>query len=287
MSRVSEVARRRIIGTLGRAHIAGTEVADAICVARREVAGGALTTLGPWASREDPPTVVADRYVCAIAAIEADAVPATLSVKLPDLHFDIGLVARVLSAAAEHHVAIHLDSLSIASQERTMALLPELVAAHPGLGVTLPGRWARSLPDARDVLRLGVRSVRVVKGQWCDPHDPHRNPADGMQAVIDVLSGAEAEVEVATHDEAVARRATDHLSACGTPWRLGQLYGMPRIDRSHLAGSEIKVLVYVPFGTAYLPYALRKALRHPTILGWAARDLVRAHASRQDREPAR
>lgn len=277
MTRPSQLARRRIISTLGRAHIAGREVDDAICVARREVVGGAITTLGPWAARDDPAAQVAGRYACAIVAIETDALPASLSVKLPDLHFDLGLMGDVLAMAEEHHVAIHLDSLSIESQEQTMALLPALVAAHPQLGVTLPGRWARSLSDAKEVIQMGVRSVRVVKGQWADPDDRRRDPAEGLEAVVEVLVGTDAEVGVATHDLAVARRAVARLSGAGTPWRLGQLYGMPRLRAADLATDHMKVLVYVPFGAAYLPYALSQAVRHPTVLRWAVRDLVRAH----------
>src|SRR5690606_24601998 len=137
-----------------------------------------------------------------------------------------------LDVARRRGVGVHLDSMHPDTADRTLALLPLLLAVHPGLGCTLPGRWARSVEDARYVTDLGVRSVRVVKGQWADPADPRRDARAGVLAVVDALrspgvgaggragprsvagagarSGAEAgtraglEVGVATHDAPLA-----------------------------------------------------------------------------------
>jgi proline dehydrogenase len=232
-------------------------------------------TLGPWAARDEAPIDVLATHREAVVAIAAARLPASLSVKLPELAYDERLFAELLAWAAEHRVAVHLDSLRPDTATRTFACLREVVADHPDIGCTLPGRWSRSVRDAEAVLDMGVRSVRVVKGQWEDPAEPKRNPARGVLEVIDALRGGGAEVGVATHDEPLAAESIGRLLASQTGCRLEQLYGFPRLDvglwRRRFG---LGYLVYVPYGQAYLPYALTQALRHPKILTWVARDLV-------------
>lgn len=276
--------RTHLLSTLGRCHVAGPSIADAVRVGADEADAGAWLTLGPWRSRRDSPTAVLGMYQDAIVAIAEAALPATLSIKLPDLDFDDDLVAEVLDAAARHGVGLHVDSMKPGTEVRTLELLPDLVAAHPALGVTLPGRWARSVADAEVVADAGVRSIRVVKGQWADPADPKRDAVRGVLEVVHVLRGGVAAIGVATHDEALAVDCLERLVGAGTECRVEQLYGMPRLDvRGLEARYGVGHLVYVPFGEAYLPYAVAHALRDPRILTWIARDLVRS----RDRGPTR
>ena len=273
--RLLRAVRDRVIAALGRGHVAGPTVEDAVRVAEQEATAGGTTTLGPWSASGDDPKIVLARQREAVSAIASAGLPASVSIKLPELHYDERLLADVLSWAAAHRVGIHLDSLQADTAGATFERLREVVADHPDIGCTLPGRWARSVRDAEDVVGMGVRSVRVVKGQWEDPGDPKRDPADGMLEVVDALRGGGAAVGVATHDEGLAARCLERLVASDTDCRLEQLYGLPRLDVA-LFQRQLGVghLLYVPYGEAYLPYALTQALRHPRILAWAARDLV-------------
>ena len=267
--------RSRVIATLGRGYIAGSGLADAMRVGESEAAAGARLTLGAWIAADDPPDEALARHRDAVAAIAASGLPATVSVKLPDLDFDETRLAALLTWATAHQVSIHLDSMRPGTAAPTFERLREVVADHPTIGCTLPGRWPRSVADAERVVEMGVRSVRVVKGQWADPDDPDRDPASGVLEVIDALQGSGAEVGVATHDEPLAYEALDRLVSTNTPTRLEQLYGLPRLDVAAVRRRfGVDHLVYVPYGEAYLGYALTQALRNPRILTWAARDLI-------------
>jgi proline dehydrogenase len=280
--------RTHLLSTLGRSHVAGPSITDAVRVGGEEADAGAWLTLGPWRSRRDSPTAVLSAYQDAISAIAEAALPATLSIKLPDLDFDDDLVAEVLDTAARHGVELHVDSMKPGTEVRTLERLPDLVAAHPALGVTLPGRWARSVADAELVADAGVRSIRVVKGQWADPADPKRDAVRGVLDVVHVLRGGVATVGVATHDEALALDCLDRLVGAGTECRVEQLYGMPRLDVHGIeARFGVGHLVYVPYGEAYLPYAVARAVRDPRILTWIARDLIRSRAPGPTRSAGR
>jgi proline dehydrogenase len=142
------------------------------------------------------------------------------------------------------------------------------------IGCTLPGRWRRSPNDAHWASDHGL-CVRVVKGEWPDPREPQRNPRAGFLEVIDALAGRARRVGVATHDVALARAAIRRLQAAGTPCGLELLYGLPmRESIRHARELGIDVRVYVPYGEAYMPYALSQIRRRPRMLLWLLNDLA-------------
>ena len=256
-----------------RSYVAGPELADALRLAQTFAARGApASTLCFWDAQDDLPRLIADRYVAALRAIQRARMDSYVSIKAPSLGFDAGLVAEIAEAAVEAGgVRMHFDSLGVETVDRTFELIEHARSYRAPLGCTIPGRWGRSPRDAGRAAQMGLR-VRVVKGQWADPAgavDPHA----GFLNVIDALSGGAAPVAVATHHPALARAAVRKLQAGGTPCEMELLYGLP--SRAVLkVARELKVPVryYLPYGYAWLPYALRQARRDPRILWWVLRD---------------
>jgi proline dehydrogenase len=105
-------------------------------------------------------------------------------------------------------------------------------------------------------IELGL-TVRVVKGQWVDREVPERDPRAGFLEVIDGLAGKAKGVAVATHDPQLARESILRLQASSTPCELELLFGLP-VRRVLPVAAELGVPVryYVPYGSAWLPYAL-------------------------------
>ena len=131
-----------------------------------------------------------------------------LSIKLPALRFSPELFGEVVAQARSTGRRIHLDSLAPEDADRTRSMVDEALVAAPGLdiGYTLPGRWLRSVDDARWASDRGL-FVRVVKGEWIDPADPQRDKREGFLDVIDALAGRTSRVGVATHDPVLAAKA--------------------------------------------------------------------------------
>jgi proline dehydrogenase len=199
-----------------------------------------------------------------------------LSVKLPALQFDSEAVGTVLKAAARMPRLVHFDSHGPEDGDRMFAAIENAFRHNRHLGCTIPGRWLRSVEDARIAGEWGLR-VRVVKGQWTDPRDPEMDMRSGFLKVIDALRGRAACVAVASHDVPLAREALRRLMDAGTRCELELLHGLPRREAVRMAQQlEVPVRVYVPQGKAWLPYVLRQAKKNPWVLSWFARDLVRS-----------
>jgi proline dehydrogenase len=229
---------RRLAARAARRYVAGSTATDALAAAR-----GRPATIGYWDSGRETPEDVARQYAAAAEACEG--VDAYVSVKAPAVAFDADLLPPTP----------HLDAMGPDTVERTW----QLAETVPVLGVTLPGRWRRSVTDADRVAELGVR-VRVVKGQF--PSDDDVDPRAGFLAVVERLAERGVRIAVATHDRALAdealRRAPDA--------EVEQLYGLRPLG--------LPARVYVPYGTAYLPYAVKQLRRNPRIAWWLLRDLA-------------
>jgi len=232
------------------------------------------STLCFWDAQGDLPRHVADMYLATVRGIQSARLDSYVSIKAPSLEFDAGLVAEIAEAAAEAGIRVHFDSLGAETVDRTFRLIEQARTHHAPLGCTIPGRWRRSPRDAQRAAQMGLR-VRVVKGQWPDPGatvDPH----SGFLDIIGALAGTAAPVAVATHEPVLAATAVHRLRSAGTPCEMELLYGLPSRAVLKMARDlAVPVRYYLPYGHAWLPYALRQARRDPHILWWVLRDAYR------------
>jgi proline dehydrogenase len=257
-----------------RAYVTGPELSDAMntayCLARR----GAASTLCFWDSVDDSKERVAGMYSRTIRALACSDINSYVSIKAPSLNFDPILFSTILDETQCERIRIHFDALAWDSVEATFQMIERVQAHHPFLGCTLPGRWLRSVTDADRAVALRL-SVRVVKGQWPDPKAPNRDMRSGFLEVVDALAGRARHVAVATHDPLLAVSAFERLRETNTSCELELLFGLPDrevVERTRVF--EVPVRYYLPFGHAWLPYALGKAKRNPRILWWVIRDCL-------------
>jgi proline dehydrogenase len=217
---------------------------------------------------------VAAAFASAVSALAGEGLDAYVSIKLPPLAFDVGLLGMVLEPARASGILVHFDSLGPETATRTFEVIRQTVPMYPRLGCTLPGRWRRSIEDLDTAVRLGLH-VRVVKGQWEDPEDPTRDLREGFMEVIRGLAGRARMVSVATHDAALAQQALEVLIAAGTPCGLEVLYGLPvKAVLTTAKRLGVPVRAYVPYGHGWLPYSLSQVRRTPMTVWWMIHDLT-------------
>ena len=270
--RVASQVLRPLMRRAAQAYVAGEHLADALDTSQRLKARSVATTLGYWDGSPDSPRSVADTYLQALKALTDEG--AYFSIKLPALKFSAELACEVARAAAAAGVRIHCDAHDVELVEQTKLVTEEMLRSGAVVGCTLPGRWRRSVDNARWAIDHRL-PVRVVKGQWADPADPARDLGAGFLEVIDQLAGRAETVAVASHDVPLALEAISRLQAAGTPCTWELLYGLPmRAPLRRAAERDIPVRVYVPYGAAYLPYALGKLRQDPRIAWWLLRDLL-------------
>jgi hypothetical protein len=260
--RARPVLRERASAAVARAarrYVAGPELTDALRVADTYP----RAAIGPWDAGDESPRDVAKGYATAADALAGRE--AYLSIKAPAINCDPAVVRDLLARG----LRVHLDALAADTADDVLALAEQL-HADGDLGVTLPARWARSAADAQRAAALGLR-VRVVKGQF---GAPEVHPRAGFMAVVDalVVHGAR-HVAVATHDPALLKAGMNRLDAAGVPHEAELLHGLPMREPLRAVGGDARI--YVPYGAAFLPYALDELRRHPQRAAWLLRDALR------------
>jgi CelD/BcsL family acetyltransferase involved in cellulose biosynthesis len=254
-------------------YIAGPEIEDGIRICRRLDVNGWASTICPWDGPNDTPKAVASSYKKALQVIMAENLDCYLSIKPPSLRYDFDVLRVLLEVASEHNTRVHFDSLTPDTASRSFALLEKAASIYKNLGCTLPSRWRRSSTDAESAVGLGV-AVRLVKGQWPDLAEPDIDSSRNFLDLIDILARRVPMVAVASHDVELAKDSLLKLKQSRTPCELEQLFGLPLRIKDVAKPLGVTLRVYVPYGYAYVPYALSGIKKRPAILSWMVRDLL-------------
>jgi proline dehydrogenase len=269
---------QRLIGRAAGAYTAGPVVENARTACQHAAREHLATILCYWNRSEDSPSFVAQSYIGLLQLIADLRSDSYLSIKAPAFGFDAELLNTIVENARQRgNTPLHFDAMSPETVDRTFGLIDQVQRSYSNIGCTLPGRWRRSISDVDSAVHLGLR-VRVVKGEWCGLGADETDCYEGYIQVVEQLAAKRARhVAIATHDAPLASRCIDCLKAADVSCELELLYGLPQRGILELARKRnIRARMYVPYGSAGLPYRLKDVARNPRIFIWFARDLIRS-----------
>jgi proline dehydrogenase len=278
---------RSVVRRLAAPYIAGSTLDDAMRVVRRLNAEGKLATidvLGEEVASEAEAAHIAATYRAVLARIQSEQLDANVSVKLTGFGLELDeAICRsnldsVLAEAKAHGNFVRIDMEDSAVTDATLALYRELRSnGADNVGVVLQAYLRRTLADLP-----GLDNVRLCKGIYLEPlsvafHDPDEIRGSYL-ATLDALFDQGAYVGIATHDEVLIAEALRRIAARGLSrdqFEFQMLLGVraPRGDELVRAGHRLRV--YVPFGTHWYEYSLRRLQENPKIAGYVAADTLR------------
>ena len=278
-------------GGFARRFIAGETVADAVEAARALEAEGLSVTLdllGESVGSREATLRAVEAYVGAIAEVERGGIGRNLSLKLTQLGLTIDRATtidnlrRVLDAASAGGFFVRLDMEGSAYTDATLDAFETLWGlGYHGMGVVIQSALRRSDRDVRRLNALGAR-IRLVKGAYREPTEvAFTRKADVDAAFVDLMTLLFREgtyPAIATHDPAMIDRAKALASAAGVhpnAFEFQMLYGVRRDLQASLAAERFRVRVYVPFGTEWFPYFMRRLGERPANVGFVLRSVLR------------
>lgn len=182
---------------------------------------------------------------------------------------------RVCAAAAGAGTTVTVDMEDHTTTDRTLDTVRELRVDHPWVGAVVQAHLRRTQADCRDLAGTGSR-VRLCKGAYDEPVSVafrDRAEVDRSYArCLGVLMGGAGLPMVATHDPrliAVARRL-----GRDRPYELQMLHGVRPDAQVTLAAEGEAVRVYLPYGTEWFGYFMRRLAERPANLAFFARSLL-------------
>lgn len=273
--------------------VPGETVADAVAATRGLVAAGRAVTLdvlGEDVLDLAGARAMRDAYLALLAALaEAGcAAGGDVSLKLsamgqalPDgTAVATEHAAEIAAAAAALDCTITLDMEDHTTVDSTLAIGGALRASYPFVGNVLQTNLRRTPGDIADLDGTGAR-IRLVKGAYREPASvalQRKAEVDhAYERAIDALMSSDCYPMIATHDPAMLDRARAGAAAAdrGTDrWEAQMLYGVRPELEQRMVDDGVTMRVYVPFGTDWYGYFMRRLAERPANVAFFLRALT-------------
>jgi proline dehydrogenase len=308
------LSRRRALGRLATRlpvtrsmvarFVAGETLEEALTALERLRDQGLRTTvdvLGEAVSSADAARAAADEYLATLDALAARSLDRNVSVKLSQMGLGIGEdvcranVERILACAASRDAFVRIDMEDHTTTDPTLALwraLRPINAGRGDSGVVIQAALRRSPTDVDALIAEGAR-VRLCKGAYVEPAaDAYPDKADVDAAYGELMERLLRDGNfpaIATHDERLIARTVEFTRANGIAadrFEFQMLYGVRRDLQERLVRAGYGVRVYVPFGTQWYPYFMRRLAERPANIAFVLRSILREGRDRPASPPS-
>jgi len=292
----SFVRRNGLARKFAARFVAGETVDTAVDAARdlnRRRITATLDLLGESISQESEAIRARDVYLQMLDRIAQTGVDSNVSVKLTQMGFDISEdlcfanMSAILEKAKSLGSFVRIDMESSAYTQRTLDFftgrLFDRFGAHTG--VVIQSCLRRSEKDVDQLIEMKAR-VRLCKGAYLEPAEvAYPDKADVDRAYLRLMERLMERGNypgLATHDQRIlehARRFAKKKGIEPSRYEFQMLYGVRRDLQEQLRAAGHNVRIYVPFGTQWYPYLMRRLAERPAniafILGNVVREAVR------------
>ncbi|HSH21919.1 MAG TPA: proline dehydrogenase family protein, partial [Candidatus Caenarcaniphilales bacterium] len=273
-----------------RRFVAGDRLDDALAVLERLRAQGlhwTVDVLGESVASREMAEAAADRYIETLDALAERGLEANVSLKLTQMGLDIDRdfcrqnVGRIVDRAAAIGAFVRVDMEDHSRTEATLEVARELHGRYHDVGVVIQSYLRRSAADVEQLIEEQIR-VRLCKGAYDEPPsvafatkaEVDRSFSELMERLL--LDGRYP--AIATHDERLIQHAIEFAREQDIGperFEFQMLYGVRRDLQEWLVGEGFTVRVYVPYGSQWYPYFMRRLAERPANVLFVLRNLLR------------
>jgi proline dehydrogenase len=283
-----------------RRFVAGETLAEALTASQELCQQGlrvSLNHLGENVSSEDAAREVCAGYIDMIEQLQAQRLAGNISIKLTQLGLDLSkelcatLSRSIVKRAAELGRTIEMDMEGSAYTEATLEIFESAQRESGNVGLAVQAYLFRTEKDLQRIEPLKPK-IRLVKGAYREPKSiafqgKDRVDENYKRLTTLLLEGASRGTffpAIASHDPMMVAHAQAEAARLGVAkdkYEFQMIYGIRRdLQREvHAAGHTLQV--YVPFGTDWCPYFMRRLSERPANCWFVLRSLLAERGSRQ------
>ena len=311
------VTPKFIVGWVAKRYVAGTDLESAMRVMRSMKSQDAcftLDVLGEEITNLEEADFFVDEYHQALNTIVAEGMDANISVKptafglLIDEKKALENIENITSIAAKNDIFVRLDMEDHRVTQSTIDIVTEMHdRGLTNIGTVLQSRLFRTGDDISSLAsRLdGNSDVRICKGIYLESEDiAHTRYHDIVVATnkaVDELLDSGAYTAIASHDLPVINHALAALDERGMgpkiadprenagPERIGKgpgyefqmLLGVRGNIRRKLAKDGHRTRVYLPYGSRWYEYSMRRLRENPDVAWHVAKSIIMPWTNRR------
>jgi proline dehydrogenase len=255
-----------------------------------------LDLLGESVTNDREARSARDAYVEMLDRIHAQQLDANVSVKLTAMGLDISedlcisLMQDILARAKEYNSFVRIDMESSEYTERTLHLFEHRLfpVYRSHVGIVLQSYLYRTFTDVEYAIQLGCR-VRLCKGAYKEPATvafPEKRDVDANYVkCMHALLRQATYPGIATHDPAIideAKRFARVNEIAPGRFEFQMLYGIRRDLQERLVREGYNMRVYVPFGTQWYPYLMRRLAERPANVAFITGNVLKEMVGRRN-----
>ena len=265
--------------------VAGETLDEAIQAARvlnEKGISTSLDLLGESVTDKSEAARSRDEIIEILDRIAETGVDANVSVKLTQMGLDLSEetcvtnMHKVLARARKHDIFVRIDMEGSPFTERTLKLFSQRL--HPEFGdltgVVIQSYMRRSAADVEALIAMQAR-VRLCKGAYAEPPDiafqERREVSESYAELMEHLVQRGNYPGIATHDEELVNRTIEFVkkeNISADRFEFQMLYGVRRDLQQKLRDDGYNMRVYIPFGTQWYPYLMRRLAERPANLAF-------------------
>jgi proline dehydrogenase len=286
------VRHNRLAKSFANRFVAGETLDTALAaVARLNERGitASLDLLGESVHNEAEARAAGQAYVNMLDRIYERRADTNVSVKLTAMGLDISedlcvmIMQKILQRAREYQTFVRIDMEGSAYTQKTLDLFEQRLypTYRENVGIVLQSYLYRTFADVERAIAIKAR-VRLCKGAYKEPETvayPDKKDVDSnyircMQALLQRGNYP----GIATHDEAMinaTKRFATEQNIARDRFEFQMLYGVRRDLQHRLVREGYRMRVYVPFGSQWYPYLMRRLAERPANVAFITGNVIK------------
>jgi proline dehydrogenase len=272
--------------------VAGETIETGVAAAMELKAKGitvSLDLLGESVTQPAEAEAARDEYIAILRAMSKAGLEVNASLKPTALGLDIDEalcernIRAVLEVAKELGAFVRLDMEGSDYTQRTIDFFTQRLFADfsKNTGLVIQAALRRSTEDVNDLIEIGAR-VRLCKGAYLEPASvayPDKKDVDAHYVrLMEKLITEGNYPGIATHDEVIIAHAKQFVAAKGIArdrFEFQMLYGVRRDLQEMLVREGYRIRVYIPFGTQWYPYLMRRLAERPANIAFILGNIIK------------
>jgi proline dehydrogenase len=286
------VRHNRLAKSFANRFVAGETLDSALAAVAKLNARGitaSLDLLGESVHNDAEACAAGQAYITMLDRIHERKVDANVSVKLTAMGLDISedlcvsIMHKILQRARDYGSFVRIDMESSEYTQRTLDLFDQRLypAYRESVGIVLQSYLYRTFADVEHANLINAR-VRLCKGAYMEPETvayPEKKDVDAnyVRSMHELMLKGNYP-GIATHDEAIIKEAKQFARAndiASNRYEFQMLYGVRRDLQDRLVRQGYRMRVYVPFGTQWYPYLMRRLAERPANVAFLTGNMFR------------
>ncbi|NUM37157.1 MAG: proline dehydrogenase family protein [Candidatus Brocadiae bacterium] len=283
---------KSLVGFISKRYIAGDNLALAVAKTKEINQKGASATidyLGEFITEISKVEEMVETYTKTLDAIHDNKLDSTISLKptsfgyLIDKDVCYQSIYRIVKKAKEYNNLVTIDMENHPLTDFTLDIYEKLKKEFPHhIGTVIQACLKRTWEDAQKISQSHPNYLRLCKGIYVEPetiaYQKTSEIHDSYIKTLDTLFSQKAYVGIATHNNDLIARSLDLIEKhklSKDQYEFQMLLGVRPALLQKLLKQGHKVRVYVPFGTDWYAYSLRRLKENPSIAGNVMKDLLK------------